>query len=412
MIRKLLATTAVTALIASGAYAQTTGAQTEQPRQQTQQNQVATPHEITVSHGDTIIIEAERAEVELNLRVGAGPAGVRQQTPEQTAQADGQRADHHAAIRDRSELQAGDMQQFSADDFLGSEVYSANDENIGTVNDILLTQDGEIDAVIVDVGGFLGMGAREVALGMEDLEVMGDGEGNWYVYTPYTQQQLEGSPEYDQASWAEQRDQQRLTGEMAQQMPAAQQDQQAGQQQPAGAAGEHVIADGGTIFVQSDSENFQLNFQVRLAGQDAAQIGEAQRQETAQTGAQVNEDAQAAAPAERDAQTTAAIDRDQMTAVEMGQIRADDLIGSTLYGANEANIGTVGDVLLSEDGQVNAVLIDVGGFLGIGSREVALSLNEVEFMRDQGNNWFIYTQYTQEQLEAAPEYDEATYTGQ
>jgi sporulation protein YlmC with PRC-barrel domain len=101
-----------------------------------------------------------------------------------------------------------------------------------------------------------------------------------------------------------------------------------------------------------------------------------------------------------------------MEAVDMQQVRADDLIGSDVYGANDDNIGNVGDILLTEEGSFDAIIVDVGGFLGIGAREVALSLDEVEFMRDQNENWYVYTGYTQEQLEAAPEYDEATYAEQ
>ena len=74
---------------------------------------------------------------------------------------------------------------------------------MGSVNDVLLTADGQVDAVLVDIGGFLGMGAQEVALGMDDLELMADADGNLYVYTPYTQDQLEGAPQYDEATWVE-----------------------------------------------------------------------------------------------------------------------------------------------------------------------------------------------------------------
>ncbi|MGY6707740.1 MAG: PRC-barrel domain-containing protein [Rhizobiaceae bacterium] len=406
MIRKLLATTALTAFVATGAYAQ--GQQAE--------------HEITVQAGDTIIIEAERENAQINLILQSGAAGVQNQTPEQAAGEDGIEPggteQQQAETMDRGQFEATDLQQISADDLIGTDVYSAQDENIGNVGDVLLTEDGTVDAIVVDVGGFLGMGANEVALGMEDLDLMTDAQGNLYVYSPYTQEQLEGSPQYDQATWTEQRDEQRMTGDMAAQQQPAQQDemqqddQMAADQQDdqmaaeSGMEGEHVVADGGTVMVQSDQENFQLNFEVRLAGQDAAQVGEVDEME--------QQDAAQAEQADPgvDETETAAIDRDGMEAVDMGQIRADDLIGSDVHGANDDNIGNVGDVLLSEDGAFDAIIVDVGGFLGIGAHEVALGLDEVEFMRDQNENWYVYTGYTQEQLEAAPEYDEATYAEQ
>ena len=396
MIRKLLATTAMTAFVAGGAFAQ-----------------VQAEHEITVSAGDTVIIEAEREEAEINLRLHSGAAGAQQQTPEgtqHTGTADpehAQQQQQQAGAVDRGQFQATDLQQVSADELIGTDVYSAQDENIGSIGDVLLTQDGAVDAIVVDVGGFLGMGAHEVALGMEDIDLMTDDQGNLYAYTPYTQEQLEGSPQYDQATWTEQRDDQRMTGDMAAQMqPAEQQAQQDQDQQMAQGqqmAGEHVVADGGTVFVQSDQQNFQLNFEIRLAGQDQAQVGAA-------ADGQMDEQAQAEPGV--DQETTAAIDRDQMQAVDAQQVRADDLIGSNVYGANEDNIGNVGDILLTEDGSFDAIIVDVGGFLGIGAREVALGLDEVQFMRDGQDSWHVYTSYTQEQLEAAPEYDEATYAEQ
>ncbi|MCG6114694.1 MAG: PRC-barrel domain-containing protein [Mesorhizobium sp.] len=391
MIRKLLATTALTAFAATGAFAQGQA-----------------PHEITVQPGDTIIIEAERENANINLQLHSGAAGTENQTPEQARGEDGVAPQTEAM--DRSQFEATDLTQISADDLMGTDVYSAQDENIGSVNDVLITEDGEVDAVLVDIGGFLGMGAQEVALGMDDLELMADADGNLYVYTPYTQDQLEGAPAYDQATWAEQRDEQRVTGEWAAQQPAQDDDMAATQQDgqmaanetEAGMDGEHVIADGGTVMIQSEETNFQLNFEIRLAGREDAQVGEA------------NEMDQQATQAEPgvDGTETAAVNRDGMESVDMGQLRADDLIGSDVYGANDNSIGNVGDILLTEEGSFDAIIVDVGGFLGMGTREVALGLDNVEFMRDQNENWYVYTGYTQEQLEAAPEYDDATYAEQ
>src|SRR5690606_4213673 len=64
--------------------------------------------------------------------------------------------------------------------------------------------------------------------------------------------------------------------------------------------------------------------------------------------------------------TTVAVDRNSLNEVPADQISADNLIGTTVYGANDENVGEINDVVLSEDGQIDAVIIDVGGFLGIG----------------------------------------------
>ena len=60
--------------------------------------------------------------------------------------------------------------------------------------------------------------------------------------------------------------------------------------------------------------------------------------------------------------------------------RASDLIGKDVYGASNQNIGEVADVLISRNGQVVGLAIEVGGFLGIGESKVAVPLDAVQFL--------------------------------
>ena len=63
----------------------------------------------------------------------------------------------------------------------------------------------------------------------------------------------------------------------------------------------------------------------------------------------------------------APLDKDKLESVAAADIRADDLIGATIYGANDEDIGEVVELTLGEDGAtVNGAVIDVGGFLGKG----------------------------------------------
>ena len=90
-------------------------------------------------------------------------------------------------------------------------------------------------------------------------------------------------------------------------------------------------------------------------------------------------------------------------------MRAEDLVGTTVYGANDANVGEIGDVLLTADGKIDAYLVDVGGFLGMGEKEVAIGSDNLAFMTDNDGNKYLYTTFTKEQLDAAAAYDKATY---
>jgi len=69
---------------------------------------------------------------------------------------------------------SGDQQmrpdQIRASKFVGSTVYDVNNQNIGSVKDIIFDRDGKIDAVVVDVGAFLGMGGKYVAIKLNDIK--------------------------------------------------------------------------------------------------------------------------------------------------------------------------------------------------------------------------------------------------
>jgi sporulation protein YlmC with PRC-barrel domain len=61
-------------------------------------------------------------------------------------------------------------EQFRASDFIGERVYGANDESIGEINDVLMDAKGQVAGVIIGVGGFLGLGEKDVALPMSALQ--------------------------------------------------------------------------------------------------------------------------------------------------------------------------------------------------------------------------------------------------
>jgi hypothetical protein len=56
--------------------------------------------------------------------------------------------------------------------FKGTDVVGPQDEHIGDVNDLLFDKSGKIEGVIVGVGGFLGIGAKNVAIDMSAFQVV------------------------------------------------------------------------------------------------------------------------------------------------------------------------------------------------------------------------------------------------
>lgn len=64
-------------------------------------------------------------------------------------------------------------------------------------------------------------------------------------------------------------------------------------------------------------------------------------------------------------------------------MRGEEVIGKTLYGADGQEIGTVGNVVMAQGDQKPAALVGIGGFLGIGERQVAVPLDRLSMEGDR-----------------------------
>jgi sporulation protein YlmC with PRC-barrel domain len=90
-----------------------------------------------------------------------------------------------------------DYAALTAEDLQGAAVYDGNDENVGSVEELVLAADGAIEEAVLDVGGFLGIGAHSVAIPFDEMQVMTNAGGDDVrVYIDQTREQLEQRPEY------------------------------------------------------------------------------------------------------------------------------------------------------------------------------------------------------------------------
>ena len=88
-----------------------------------------------------------------------------------------------------------------------------------------------------------------------------------------------------------------------------------------------------------------------------------------------------------------------------GQIRATQMDGATVYDAQGKNIGDVKDMILDKSGKVVAVVLDVGSFLGMGGKHVAVSMNDIKVDFDNNNKPKFSVDMTKDQLKAAQAFD-------
>jgi hypothetical protein len=78
------------------------------------------------------------------------------------------------------------------------------------------------------------------------------------------------------------------------------------------------------------------------------------------------------------------------------------LIGAVVYGADDVKLGTVSHV--HGLGASTSVIVDVGGFLGLGAKPVAMAANRLSFMRTEGGTVRAKTTWTKDQARALPEH--------
>lgn len=81
--------------------------------------------------------------------------------------------------------------------------------------------------------------------------------------------------------------------------------------------------------------------------------------------------------------------------------RASDLVGKSVYNTANERIGEVNELILDREGKVAAALIGVGGFLGIGERQVAVNYSALQ-MNTASDGMRIVVNADRNQLQQAP----------
>jgi sporulation protein YlmC with PRC-barrel domain len=190
-------------------------------------------------------------------------------------------------------------------------------DDIGQINDIVLSNNGQVRAIIIDVGGFLGMGARDVAVTMDQVSFSVDAEdrSKMYIVVNANAEMLQGYPAYDR------------------------------------------------MMIANDQATGRAVF--------------------------------AAPPMKREGYNL----------VEMTELSAEMLVGQSVYGVNDKSVGTIDDLIVDDKGTISNVIIDFGGFLGMGSSKISVGFDELTVLGDAGRkNVRVYIDATKEQVQAQPEY--------
>ena len=90
----------------------------------------------------------------------------------------------------------------------------------------------------------------------------------------------------------------------------------------------------------------------------------------------------------------------------LGNHEVEGILGREVVSTANENMGRIADVIVDHRGQVRAAIIDFGGFLGVGSRKIAVEWNALHFPPPDKPDVKITLELTRDQVKAAPEYQD------
>lgn len=121
----------------------------------------------------------------------------RGQTGAQTgAQTDRRQTGTQTGMGSRGFMSAAPTGGIQASDLMGANVRSTGDDDLGSVSDLIIDQNGQVVAIIVGVGGFLGIGERDVAIGWDDVTRSGAAD-DLDLRVNVTRDSLRDAPEFE-----------------------------------------------------------------------------------------------------------------------------------------------------------------------------------------------------------------------
>jgi PRC-barrel domain protein len=106
--------------------------------------------------------------------------------------------------------------------------------------------------------------------------------------------------------------------------------------------------------------------------------------------------------------SVAAIGKGLMSAAAIDPHDVETILGKSVRSSAGEDMGRLVDVIVDRDGRPRAAIIDFGGFLGVGSRKIAVDWGVLRFAHDKDKGDVITVELTRDQVKAAPEFKEGS----
>ena len=141
----------------------------------------------TTTEGDTTVTTTE----------GAAPAEVEAPAEGEVVTETAEPAEPAEGTPVEGQIFEQSADSFLASTLLGATVQTPDGENVGDVEDMIIKADGSLEGVVIGVGGFLGLGEKEVAVEFSAIQIQQDAEsGDLTFVLSSTEEELEAAPEF------------------------------------------------------------------------------------------------------------------------------------------------------------------------------------------------------------------------
>jgi sporulation protein YlmC with PRC-barrel domain len=162
--------------------------------------------EETTTAEETAPIEEEATTAEEAPMVEEGDATTAQEVEpalEGATDADTMAADPADTVVDpaatmEAQLVPVDIAELTVEELTGASLRNVDGETLGTIDDALLDEGGNIESLVVSFGGFLGFGKKTVEVALDEVELMKDEGGSVVARTTMTPESLEQRPDYEE----------------------------------------------------------------------------------------------------------------------------------------------------------------------------------------------------------------------
>ena len=180
MLKKLMIGTALSAFALSGAFAQSNPS--TDPPANSQQTQSSSSGGSSMSNSSSM---------------DKSPSSSASSSPSAATTGQASTASTSSTSGSQQFVSSQQTNQWLSSKFIGIDVVGADDKKIGDVSDVLFDQQGKIEAYVIGVGGFLGIGAKDVALAPSAFQPVKDNNNNERLKLSMTRDQLEKAPAFE-----------------------------------------------------------------------------------------------------------------------------------------------------------------------------------------------------------------------